>query len=228
MRTTVKIMLVDDHALVRQGIRSLLVAQPWIQVVGEAATGDSAIPLAVKLRPDVLLMDVHMPKGLDGLTATRRVREALPSTKILILTMFDEEPLMDRMLRAGANGILLKHDTSDEIIRAITFVCTEPESTLPFLPSSLAEEVRDRLLHRNRLHRDDESPILSLREMEVFTFIVNGYTNREIAERLHISTKTVEAHRAHIMERLGATSRADLVRYAGQNNLMLPGPRPAP
>lgn len=226
MTTAVKIMLVDDHALVRQGIRSLLVAQPWIQVVGEAATGDGPVPLAIKLMPDVLLMDVHMPKGLDGLTATRRIREAVPATKILILTMFDEEPLMDRMLRAGASGILLKHDTSEEIIRAIEFVRTATDT--PFLPSSLAQEVRDRLLRRNRMHRDDELPILSLRETAVFTFIVNGYTNREIAERLHISTKTVEAHRAHIMERLGATSRADLVRYAGQNNLIVPNPRPTP
>ncbi|QSO52379.1 response regulator transcription factor [Alicyclobacillus curvatus] len=215
--TATTILLVDDHALVRQGIRRLLEEDSTLKVIGEAESGDEAVPLAISLQPDVVLMDVHMPKGIDGIVATRRIRESVPTARVLMLTMFDDEPHIERMLNAGASGVLFKHDSSDEIIEAIRSTLASPST--PYLPARIPLESRTRLVHQlqNRKH---QRSLLSPRETEVLTLIARGYTNKEIADRLHISIKTVEAHRAHIVERVHAQSRADLIRYAASQDLI--------
>ncbi|MCF8566100.1 response regulator transcription factor [Alicyclobacillus tolerans] len=217
----ITILLVDDHVLVRQGIRALLEEEPGLKVVGEAQTGDEALPVAFKLQPQVVLMDVHMPKGIDGITATRRIREALPNTRVIMLTMLDDEAHIERMLEAGASGVLFKHDSSDEIIKAIH--ATSTPGAPPYLPARLPDPLRKRVfMHLNNPNKET-AQLLSPRETEVLTLIALGHTNKEIADRLHISIKTVEAHRAHIIERIGADSRADLIQYAVNHDLIMRG-----
>ncbi|PWI58479.1 response regulator [Sulfoacidibacillus thermotolerans] len=212
----IRIILVDDHALVRQGVRTLLEEEPGFHVVAEAETGDDAIPLAVREQPDVMLLDVHMPRGVDGVTAARRIKEAVPSTRIFMLTMFDDEVHLERMLLAGVDGILFKHDSSQEIISAI-----RSGKGVPYLPPRIRPEVRQRLLDLLKAPAKSQGvTVLTPRETEILAFIAQGYTNREIAERLHISVKTVEAHRARIVERIGAESRVDLIQYALQHGLI--------
>ena len=215
--TPTTILLVDDHALVRQGIRRLLEEENNLKVIGEAETGDEAVPLAISLQPDVVLMDVHMPKGIDGIAATRRIRESVPTARVLMLTMFDDEQHIERMLSAGASGVLFKHDSSDEIVQAIQSTLASPST--PYLPARVPLESRTRLMHELHSHKHHRS-LLSPRETEVLTLIARGYTNKEIADRLHISVKTVEAHRAHIVDRIHAQSRADLIRYAASQHLI--------
>ncbi|QQE78281.1 response regulator transcription factor [Alicyclobacillus sp. SO9] len=214
----VNIMLVDDHVIVRQGIRLLLEEEDDFLVVAEAESGDEAIPVALSHHPDVVLMDVHMPQGIDGITATRRLREELPDTKVIMLTMFDDEAHIEKMLQAGAAGVVLKNDSSSEIVAAIYRV-TQRGANEPYLPTKMSDSLRERLLSRLQSPVDSSSPLLSPRETEVLTLIAKGYINKEIAERLHISVKTVETHRARIIERIGAQSKADLVSYAVNHGL---------
>lgn len=216
--TAIRILLVDDHVLVRQGIRLLLEEDPGLKVVGEAESGDEAIPLAQRFRPDVVLMDVHMPKGIDGITATRRIREELPQTQVLMLTMYDDEPHLEKMLQAGASGVVFKHDSSEEIVRAVQAVVQKRD--WPYLPSKVGSAMRARLLEAVKFPSENSLPLLSPRETEVLALIAKGHTNKEIADRLHISVKTVEAHRAHIVSRIGAESRADLIQYAMNYDLI--------
>lgn len=221
----VAILLVDDHVLVRQGIRLLLEEEVRFKVVGEAESGDEAIPLARRLNPDVILMDVHMPKGIDGITATRRIQEELPQIKVLMLTMYDDEPHIEKMLQAGASGIIFKHDSSSEIVEALRYVfdnTRRPYPPRPYLPNKLPDVMRKRLLEAHDSPDEQTAPLLSPRESEVLSLIAKGHINKEIADRLHISVKTVEAHRAHIIERIGAKSKADLIHYAVTHELMSP------
>ncbi|KPV45518.1 response regulator transcription factor [Alicyclobacillus ferrooxydans] len=211
------ILLVDDHALVRQGIRLLLEEESNLEVVGEAESGDEAVPLAVRLQPDIILMDVHMPKGTDGIVATRHIRETVPASRVLMLTMFDDEPHIERMLSAGASGVLFKHDSSDQIIEAIRAILASP--SIPYLPARIPLDTKTRILQRLQTQKHARS-LLSPRETEVLTLIARGYTNKEVADRLHISIKTVEAHRAHIVARIQARSRADLIQYAASQHLI--------
>lgn len=214
----INILLVDDHVLVRQGIRLLLEEEPAFSIVGEAQSGDEAIPLALKLQPDVILMDVHMPKGIDGITATRRIEEELPKTKVLMLTMYDDEPHIEKMLQAGAVGVIFKHDPSSEIVQAIHSVVSAGHT--PYLPAKIPAAIRQRLMKSTESREQPTAPLLSPRESEVLSLIAKGYTNKEIADRLHISVKTVEAHRAHIIERIGAQTKADLIDYAVAHELI--------
>ncbi|MCI0182075.1 MAG: response regulator transcription factor [Acidibacillus sp.] len=214
-----RIILVDDHALVRQGVRTLLEEEPGFHVVGEAETGDDAIPLAIREQPDVMLVDVHMPRGVDGVTAARRIKEAVPHTRIFMLTMFDDEVHLERMLLAGVDGVLFKHDSSQEIISAIR--STSSSKGTPYLPPRIRPEIRQKLLDLLKApSKSLSSSVLTPRETEILALIAQGYTNREIADRLHISVKTVEAHRARIVERIGAESRVDLIQYALQHGLI--------
>jgi len=189
-----------------------------LEVVGEAKSGEEAVTVSLRERPAIVLMDVHMPGGIDGITATRRIMSALPDTLVLMLTMYDDEPHLERMLLAGAAGILFKHDPSSEILHAMRLASSQH----PYLPQRLSEEVRQRLLHKLQNPRKDEAPLLTPRETEVLSLVANGYTNKEIAERLYISVKTVEAHRSHIVERIGAESRSDLIQYALTHGLIAP------
>jgi two-component system response regulator NreC len=208
----VKVVIVDDHALVRHGLQLILNSAPNTLVVGEGSSGDEAIELAEQLHPDVMLLDVHMPKGIDGITAARHIHESNPSVRVLMLTMFDDEVHVEKMLAASVSGILFKHDDSTEILEAIQ--SGSPRS--PYLPKRISGEVRERLMH-NKFHSESVHPALSTRETEILVYISNGFTNKEIATRLHISVKTVETHRANIMRRLALKTRAELVEYALKN-----------
>ncbi len=211
-----RILLVDDHALVRQGIRLIIEEDEHLQVIGEADSGESAIDFVKIHQPDVVLMDVNMPGGMDGIKAAKKILEENPHTRILMLTMYDDEPLIEQMLLAGVVGVIFKHDPSTEIIKAI--YATEQER--PFLSDRISSEARKRIL--DHLDHPDEAitPLLTPRETEVLGLIAYGYTNREIAQRLQISVKTVEAHRSHIVERIGAESKADLIHYALNHHLI--------
>ncbi len=214
----IDILLVDDHVLVRQGIRLLLEEEATFNVVGEAESGDEAIPLALRLHPNVILMDVHMPKGIDGITATRRIGEELPETKVLMLTMYDDEPHIEKMLQAGAAGVIFKHDSSAEIVQAIHAIVDTGRT--PYLPAKIPDTMRKRLVQYHESPEQHAAPLLSPRETEVLSLIAKGHTNKEIGDRLHISIKTVEAHRAHIIERIGARTKADLINYAVTHELI--------
>lgn len=209
----IRVLIVDDHVLVRQGLRLLLDEMPGIRVVGEGASGDDAVLLAQRLQPDAVLLDVHMPKGLDGITAARHIRGTCPQIRVIMLTMFDDDVHVEKMLLAGVSGVLFKHDDSAEIIEAIR----SGTPSRPYLPRRMSEENRERLVAQAA--RPDE-PSLTARETEVLIYLANGYTNKEVATKLMISVKTVETHRANIMKRLQLQTRFELVDYALKNGYM--------
>ncbi|MBI5527316.1 MAG: response regulator transcription factor [Deltaproteobacteria bacterium] len=202
---TISTMLVEDHQIVREGLRSLLRGEKDIVVVGEAAEGNAAYCLAEKLRPDVVVMDVSIP-GPGGIDVTRRIKKSLPDTQVVMLSIHEDAPTVDRALRAGARGYVLKGRGVAclcEAIRAVargeTYLC--PELSEYVLPGFLGG-------------RGAERDLLSDREREVLKLIADGNTSRRVAEILDLSPKTVDNHRARIMEKLGIHTTAGLVRYA--------------
>ncbi len=204
--TKIRVVLVDDHAILREGLRSLLALQEDIEVVGEAGDGASALELIGRVKPDVVVMDVAMP-GMDGLEATRRVKADFPETRVLILTQHDNREYVFSLLQAGAVGYILKKSGGAEVIHAIRSTAAEGA----FLPPGIAREVMERFIQRPP---EEGQPRLTEREKEVLRLIAEGKTNKEIAEILFLSVKTVMAHRANIMEKLDLHSRTELVKYA--------------
>ena len=202
----IRVMLVDDHTILREGLRSLLALQEDIEVVGEAGDGQTALELIGTLKPDVVLMDVAMPR-MDGLEATRRIKKDFPETRVVVLTQHDNREYVFSLLQAGAVGYILKKSGGAEVINAIRSAYTEGA----FLPPSIAREVMDRFIQRPP---EEGQPRLTDREKEVLRLIAEGKTNKEIAEILFLSVKTVMAHRANIMEKLDLHSRTELVKYA--------------
>ncbi|AEJ42475.1 response regulator transcription factor [Alicyclobacillus acidocaldarius] len=210
-----RVVIVDDHALVRHGLRLILHGVAGIEVVGECSCGEEALKAAVKERPDVMLMDVHMPHGLDGITTARHLRQIAPEVRVIMLTMFDDRAHVEKMLDAKVAGIVFKHDDSQEIVEAIR----RGRAECPYI-SRRWNGNREAKGEAHGRGRDDVR--LSPREAEVLVLVARGYTNREIADALHISVKTVETHRQHIAQRLGATSRGALIRYAYESGLVDP------
>lgn len=212
----IRILLADDHRLVRSGLRRLLETQPDLEVVGEAGDGEETVIEALRLRPDIVLMDVAMPKG-GGLEATRRIAEANLATRVLVLTAHAEEQYLLPVLRAGGAGYLLKSAADEELLDAIRAV-HHGDAYLP--PPAAA------MLLRDYMRRAGEGPgaftDLSAREREVVRLTAEGYDARDIGERLFLSAKTVETYRRRAMEKLGLQSRAELVRYALQHGLLGP------
>jgi NarL family two-component system response regulator LiaR len=202
----IRVVLVDDHAILREGLRSLLALQEDIEVVGEAGDGASALELIGRVKPDVVVMDVAMP-GMDGLEATRRVKADFPETRVLILTQHDNREYVFSLLQAGAVGYILKKSGGAEVVHAIRSAYAEGA----FLPPGIAREVMERFIQRPS---EEGQPRLTEREKEVLRLIAEGKTNKEIAEILFLSVKTVMAHRANIMEKLDLHSRTELVKYA--------------
>ena len=212
----IKIILVDDHKLVRQGLRSLLESHPDFEVVGEAANGQQALQLMEELSPDIAFMDVMMP-DLNGIEAAKIARQRGYKTKLIFLSMHTNSSYVVRALQSGAMGYVLKDSDFTEILQAI-------QSALDgrrYLSTSIASEVLEIFLNDNG-DKIDLLDVLSTREREVFQKIAEGSTNAVIAEKLTLSVRTVEAHRAHIMTKMRFSSQAELVRCAIQQGLIPP------
>jgi two-component system response regulator NreC len=208
---TIRVLVADDHTILRSGLRMLLNAQPDIEVIGEASDGRQAISETQQLQPDVILMDITMPT-INGIEATRQIKSLLPEVKVLILTMHENEEYLFRALRAGASGYILKEAADTELITAIRLI-QEGRSYLS--PSAQSMMVGD-YLQREK----DSYSELTEREREILKLIAEGLTNHQIAERLVISPKTVDTHRTHVMEKLNLHSRAELIKYALRRGLI--------
>ena len=217
MPPALRIVLADDHLMVRQGLKALL-EREGLTVLGEADDGHEAVRLAHELHPDVAVLDVTMP-GLNGLDATRQIRNVAPKTEVLVLTMHTSEDLAREVLSAGARGYILKSDAGRDLVNAVESVARHK----PFLTSRIAELVLDSFLQSApKDGRPAAVRELTDREREVVLLLADGKTNREVAGRLNISKKTAETHRANIMRKLHFDSLSDLVRYAIRNHLTEP------
>lgn len=213
----IRLLVADDHPVVRVGLRMLLAAQPDMEVVGEAADGKTAVARALELEPDVVVMDLAMG-GMDGLAATREIVNRLPHTKVVVLTMHNNEEYLRQALDAGATGYVLKEAVDTEIAVAIRVVqrgevFLYPSFTRVLLGDLIQAEEADDRFDQNGYE------LLSEREKEVLRLVALGDTNREIAERLFLSVRTVETYRARLMEKLNLKSRGELVRYALRKGL---------
>jgi two-component system, NarL family, response regulator NreC len=209
---TIRVLVVDDHAVVRAGLRRILDAEDDLETVGEAPNGERAVFEAMEHRPDVVLMDIVMP-GKSGIEATRAVLQAVPTTRVLVLSMQDDPRYVRAAFEAGATGYVMKEAADDEVVDAVRAVAGGNRYLHPTLGASLvAAETAER-------RRVEEDP-LSDREREVLRLLALGHTNQEIAKMLYISVRTAETHRAHIMRKLGLSSRAELVRYALAEGLL--------
>jgi len=208
----IRVLIVDDHAVVRSGLRRLLDAEADIETVGEAANADRAVFEAIEAKPDVVLMDLVMPEkgGIEGMPA---LLQAVPETRVLVLSMQDDPRYVRGAFEAGASGYVLKDAADTEVVSAIRAVAAGERYVHPALGAKLVSAEAE---GRRRAEQDP----LSEREREVLRLLALGHTNQEIAEQLYISVRTVETHRAHIMQKLSLSSRADLVRYAIAEGLL--------
>jgi two-component system response regulator NreC len=211
----VTVLLADDHPIVRQGLRHLLEMQPDFKVVGEASDGLEASQLAERYHPDVLVVDMMMP-GLNGLEVTHQVRQRSPATRIIVLSMHNNDAYVLQALKRGASGYVLKDSGPAEVVQAVKQVMLGQR----YLSASLAENLIELLLKQTGNLPKDPYEELTNREREVFQLTAEGWNNSEIAERLCISPRTVEVHRANLMEKLKLHSQMDLLRYAIRRGLV--------
>jgi DNA-binding NarL/FixJ family response regulator len=205
-----KILLADDHTIVRQGLKLILSAHADLEVVGEAANGREAVELADRLRPDIVLMDVQMPE-LNGIDATKKMVAANPRIRILVLSMHKESVYVREILKAGARGYILKDAIDTELLNAIRSVAKGDGYISPAVAGALNEKTKD---------PSNPVDMLSAREREVLLLIADGKTNKEIATHLNLSVYTVDSHRGKIMEKLNLHSAGELVRFAMKNGLV--------
>ena len=209
----IRILVVDDHAVLRDGIRALLGLHTDIEVVGEASEGKEAVGKAQELMPDVVIMDIAMP-GMDGLEATRRIRKKNPKIKVLVLTQHDNKEYILSVIKAGASGYVPKRALGSELVSAIHAV-QEGDSFL--YPSAAAALIEDYL---QQTKGEDPYDQLTAREREIFKLIAEGHTSREIADMLFLSLRTVQGHRLKIMEKLNLHNRTELIKYAMRKGLV--------
>jgi DNA-binding NarL/FixJ family response regulator len=212
-----RILIADDHYVVRHGLRSLLESRPEWEVCGEACNGREAIELSMQLKPEVVIIDITMP-GMTGLEATRHILKANPKTQVVVLTMHESEELLREVLDAGARGYVLKTDKGRELISAIEAV----RNNNAFFTSKIAEMVFVGYLETERTGAKSVKRVQALtpREKEVLHLVAEGKSNKEVAADLNISIKTAEAHRINIMRKLNAHSVVELVKYAMRNNML--------
>ena len=210
----IRIIIADDHGILRAGLKSLLSADPNLQVVGEAVNGEEALRLVNELKPNVTIMDIGMP-GNEGLEATRQVIQSSPSTKVIMLTMHEDGAVLQECLRAGAAGYIIKRAVEGELIDAIYAV----NRGIIYIHPSLIPLLVSRAVTADA-HKPFDPDTLTEREIEILGLIVQGYTNREMGDALNISVRTVETHRSNLMEKLNMHSRVDLVRYAKEHKLI--------
>ncbi len=212
----IRILIVEDHAVVRAGIRLLLESQPDMEVVGEAQDGAESLTQAQKLKPNVILMDISLP-GMGGIEATRAIKESYPEAQILALTMHEDARYFFQMLQAGASGYVIKGADPSELLNAIRAVFQNKAYLFP----SLARKLLDDYLERLEVGEERDSYAkLTNREREVLKLIGEGYTGREIAEMLYISVNTVDRHRTNIMDKLGMHNKSQLIRFAIRKGLV--------
>ena len=217
--TPIRVVVADDHAILREGIKVLLQAQSDIAVVGEAEDGRQAVQRCQELRPDVVLMDIAMP-GLGGYEATLEIRRLLPSIRVLVLTQYDNKEYVLRFLRAGAAGYVLKKAVATELLSAIRAVARGET----YLHAAVAGAVVQDALGGERASEEDAYDRLSEREKQVLKLVAEGSTNKEIASLLDIAVKTVMAHRTNLMAKIGAHSRTDIFKFALRKGLIMVEP----
>ena len=211
----IRIVLADDHEVVRAGFKMILEQDAEIKVVAEAADGTQAYTIVSRERPDILLMDISMPPGQSGLVACEKIARDFPGTRIVILTMFAEPEYLFYTLRGGAAGYVLKNSTSEELLAAVRAVAEGGSYVHPKMTALLTKQLVGEGGEEDRSYRQ-----LSNRELEILQLLAKGFTNKEISEQIFLSVKTVEAHRSKIYQKLGLKTRADLVSYALEHKLL--------
>lgn len=214
-----RVVLVDDHAVLRGGLKALLNGQPDMEVVGEAGDGREAVLQVRQAYPDIVLMDIGMP-GINGLDATRLVKQANPEVKVLILSMYDDENYLRQVLKLGVSGYVLKNAADIELLSAIRAVSRGEIYIYPSLAKLLIDDLLGKEAGGRKVERNDTPENLSHREEEVLRLVARGYTNQQIADLLVLSVKTVETYKSRIMEKLKIKGRAQLVRYAIEKGLL--------
>lgn len=211
---TVRILIVDDHTIVRSGIRLLLDSEPGLKVIGEARDGLEAIRLVESLHPNVVLMDIAMA-GMDGMESTRQIKSRWPDVNVLVLTMHRTDEYFFEMLKAGASGYVLKGAHPSELIQAVHVVGQGEVYLYPSMAGHLVHEFLNK-----GAHSPEENLLLSPREKEILNLLAEGYSSKEIADKLVISQSTVHTHRSNLMSKLGLSSRRELIQYAHEHGLL--------
>lgn len=211
----IRVFLVDDHDLVREGIRALLEQDQEIEVVGEAGDGQEAIRQVSRVKPDVVLMDISLPGGLGGLEATEAILRDVEEVKVIILTQYENREYVRRAIRIGAHGFLPKRAAAPQLLEAVRAVLAGRRYLHPDIASELAE-----LLASGRALEEDDYERLTPREKQVFKLLAEGATSRDIAKYLGIALKTAMTHRSHVMEKLSVHSRAELIKYAVRKGIL--------
>jgi DNA-binding NarL/FixJ family response regulator len=218
MKDKIRVLIADDHSLVRDGLEAMLQTQPDIDVIGQATDGKEAIEKAIQSKPDVVLMDIDMPL-IDGLIATREIKQADERIQVLVLTAYDNEEFLFHLLEVGALGYVLKEANIEQLVTAIRAVHRGDVYLYPSMAKALVTE-----LLQSKKGGNTKSPFdsLTVREREILKLIADGYTNQEIADLLHRSIKTIESHRTNLMKKLNLHDRIELVRYAIRKGLIKP------
>lgn len=214
-----RILLADDHEVVRAGLRALLEEQNGWEVVAEAVDGREAVDKASKLKPDVVVIDIAMP-SLNGLEAVRQIVKAVPNTKVLVLTMYDSDPLIQQVLQAGARGYLLKSDAGRDLVSAIDALRRNKTFFTPKVSQMVLEGYLDKSPKEREVEGEPESLRLTSRQREIVQLLAEGKSSKEVAAVLGLSVKTAETHRANIMRKLDCHSVTELVRYAIRNHII--------
>jgi DNA-binding NarL/FixJ family response regulator len=214
----IKILIADDHNIVREGLRALFRSAPGFAVIGEASDGEEVVRLADQLDPDVVIIDISMPK-VNGIEATRRIKENNPAAKVLILTIHEGEEYVYQMIRAGANGYLLKNAGKKELFAAVQAVVEGERFFSPGISKLMLDEFIRQVREPKAVKPSPEQQ-LTKRETEILRYIAQGLTNKKIAEKLFLSVRTVNTHRANLMQKLNIHDTAGLVRYAIQNGIV--------
>jgi two-component system response regulator NreC len=216
---TIRVLIADDHAVVRTGLRALLDRAPDMQAIGEATNGEEALRLAAELHPDVILLDISMP-GPGGIETTKKLKEVLPDIRVLILTVHKDEKLLQEAIKAGASGYVTKNALEPELINAVHAVSRGDLYVHPTMTRALLQGLTPSADEPPTLSDKEQIESLTNRETDVLRLIAQGYTNRQAADELGISVRTIETHRANIMGKLDVSGRVALVRYAMEHGLL--------
>lgn len=213
---TTRILIVDDHGLMRAGLHALLEDEPGIEVVGEADSAEQLMHLAGQLHPDIVLLDIGLP-GMDGIEATRKIKVNFPKIRVLILSVYEDESLLREAISAGASGYIIKRAAEEELINAVRAVTQGYLYIHPAITSLLVKD-----LSPTARTKKEALNTLTPRELEVMSYLIRGFTNRQIAETLFISMRTVEGHRANLLGKLELKTRVELVEFAEKHGLIKP------